>query len=207
MYRLVAMAAVLAPASAWWRDEDTHTRGAAPYPYPADRKYNTKNAKTPGAIVEGKINIHLVPHTHDDTGWQITVDQYFFQEVYYVVDTVVDELVKDPKRHFIYVETGFFARWWDEQPDNRRNLTRGLVASGQLEFIVSDSRRIRARQWKISRPPLSGSPNSLRAEWGVVYARRGRALLCRDGRPDNAGPPIPQKELWQQRDPQGNLAD
>ena len=46
---------------------------------------------------------------------QVTVDQYFFTEVYYVVDTVVDQLVKDPKRHFIYVETGFFARWWDEQ--------------------------------------------------------------------------------------------
>ena len=43
--------------------------------------------------------------------------------------------VKDPKRHFIYVETGFFARWWDEQPDARRNLTRALVANGQLEFI------------------------------------------------------------------------
>jgi alpha-mannosidase len=83
----------------------------------------------------GKINVHLVPHTHDDTGWQVTVDQYFFGEVYYVVDTVVDQLVKNPNRHFIYVETGFFARWWDEQPDDRRNLTRGLVASGQLEFI------------------------------------------------------------------------
>jgi alpha-mannosidase len=32
-------------------------------------------------------------------------------------------------------ETGFFARWWDEQPEDRRNVTRGLVASGQLEFI------------------------------------------------------------------------
>ena len=55
--------------------------------------------------MEGKINEHLVPHTHDDTGWQVTVDQYFFDQVYYVVDTVVDQLVKDPKRHFIYVET------------------------------------------------------------------------------------------------------
>ena len=85
--------------------------------------------------VEGKLNVHLVPHTHDDTGWQVTVDQYFFTEVYYVVDTVVDQLLKDPKRHFIYVETGFFARWWDEQNDARRNVTKALVANGQLEFI------------------------------------------------------------------------
>jgi alpha-mannosidase len=51
--------------------------------------------------MEGKINVHLVPHTHDDTGWLVTVDQYFFTEVYYVVDTVVDQLEKNPKRHFI----------------------------------------------------------------------------------------------------------
>ena len=90
--------------------------------------------------MDGKINVHLVPHTHDDTGWQVTVDQYFFTEVYYVVDTVVDQLEKDPMRHFIYVETGFFARWWDEQPDARRNLTRTLVANGQLEFINVSTR-------------------------------------------------------------------
>ena len=105
----------------------------APYPYPATHsdgtapKYHTVNALDVAAsgIGEGKINVHLVPHTHDDTGWQVTVDQYFFTEVYYVVYTVVDQLIKDPKRHFIYVETGFFARWWDEQPDERRNVTRG----------------------------------------------------------------------------------
>ena len=61
--------------------------------------------------------------------------QYFFGEVYYVVDTVVDQLLKDPNRHFIYVEIGFFSRWWDEQPDYRRNQTRELVKNGQLEFI------------------------------------------------------------------------
>ena len=43
-----------------------------------------------------------------------------FNEVYYVVDTVIDQLEKDPKRHFIYVETAFFARWWDEQSAARR---------------------------------------------------------------------------------------
>ena len=32
---------------------------------------------------------------------QVTVDQYFFTEVYYVVDTVVSELQKNPDRKFM----------------------------------------------------------------------------------------------------------
>jgi alpha-mannosidase len=107
MIRLLAAALSATVAHGWWRDEDTHTRGESPYPYPATHKdgtapvYNVVNEVD--GPQDGKINVHLVPHTHDDTGWLVTVDQYFFQEVYYVVDTVVDQLVKNPKRHFIYV--------------------------------------------------------------------------------------------------------
>jgi alpha-mannosidase len=97
---------------------------------PKDWIYNTK-----GGPVEGKVNVHLVPHTHDDTGWQITVDQYFFRNVYYIIDTVVSRLTEDPNRKFIYVEVGFFARWWDQQPERKKEMTRKLVANGQLEFI------------------------------------------------------------------------
>ncbi|XP_010246825.1 PREDICTED: alpha-mannosidase isoform X2 [Nelumbo nucifera] len=101
-------------------------------------KYNTG-----AGIVEGKLNVHLVPHSHDDVGWLKTIDQYYVGSnnsiqgacVECVLDSVVESLRRDPNRKFVFAEQAFFQRWWAEQNLETQEEVKKLVDSGQLEFI------------------------------------------------------------------------
>ncbi|XP_041983730.1 lysosomal alpha-mannosidase-like isoform X1 [Aricia agestis] len=91
----------------------------------------------------GVLNVHIVPHTHDDVGWLKTVDQYYYGSrnniqkagVQYIIDSVVKELWEDPKRRFMYVETAFFWKWWTRQSDDVRHKVHTLVRQGRLQFV------------------------------------------------------------------------
>jgi len=89
------------------------------------------------------LTVHVVPHTHDDVGWLKTVDQYYYglkndiqhAAVQYVIKSVTAALIRNPARKFMYVEQAFFQRFWREATDYDKNITRTLVANGQLEFV------------------------------------------------------------------------
>ncbi|XP_030388139.1 lysosomal alpha-mannosidase-like [Scaptodrosophila lebanonensis] len=81
------------------------------------------------------LNVHIVPHSHDDVGWVQTVDQYYYGTVKYIIHSVVKSLLEDPKKRFIYVESAFFFKWWAEQNFELREKVRMLVNEGRLEFI------------------------------------------------------------------------
>lgn len=90
-----------------------------------------------------KLNIHLVVHTHDDVGWLKTVEQYYYggrpsiqlASVQYILDSVIEALEENPERRFIYVETAFFWKWWQQQNDNVKRVVKNLINEGRLEFI------------------------------------------------------------------------
>uniref|UniRef100_A0A1W7RA88 Alpha-mannosidase n=1 Tax=Hadrurus spadix TaxID=141984 RepID=A0A1W7RA88_9SCOR len=90
-----------------------------------------------------KLNVHIICHTHNDVGWLKTVDQYYYGAdssiqragVQYILDSVLDSLNKNNDRRFIYVETAFFWRWWEEQSDDIQNSMKEKIMTGQLEFI------------------------------------------------------------------------
>ncbi|CAJ1925259.1 unnamed protein product [Cylindrotheca closterium] len=88
------------------------------------------------------LNIHVVPHTHDDVGWLKTVDQYYYglnntiQHVCVkdILDTAVASLLEHESRTFTYVESKFFSMWWNQQTDAVKDSVRYLVANKQLSF-------------------------------------------------------------------------
>lgn len=106
-----------------------------------ESKYIVYN--TTSRIVPGKLNVHLVAHTHDDVGWLKTVDQYYVGSnnsiqgacVQNVLDSIVPALLADKNRKFIYIEQTFFQRWWRDQSEAVQETVRRLVNSGQLELI------------------------------------------------------------------------
>uniref|UniRef100_A0A452XFA9 Glycoside hydrolase family 38 N-terminal domain-containing protein n=1 Tax=Aegilops tauschii subsp. strangulata TaxID=200361 RepID=A0A452XFA9_AEGTS len=67
---------------------------------------------TSAGTVAGLLNVHLVPHSHDDVGWLKTVDQYYVGSnnsiqgacVMNTLDSVVDALARDPGRKFVVAE-------------------------------------------------------------------------------------------------------
>lgn len=92
---------------------------------------------------EGFVNVHLIPHTHDDVGWLKTLDQYYYGSksdiqkagVQYIIDSVMDELRKDSNRRFIYVETAYLWKWWKQQHDVVKHQFKKYIRNGQLEII------------------------------------------------------------------------
>ncbi|EDV58294.1 lysosomal alpha-mannosidase [Drosophila erecta] len=88
------------------------------------------------------VNIHLVPHSHNDVGWLKTVDQSYYgyknkihhAGVQYILDSVVTQLLQDSKRRFIQVETAFFAKWWNVQSETTKRAVTKLVNEGRFEF-------------------------------------------------------------------------
>jgi len=94
------------------------------------------------------LTVHVVPHTHDDVGWNKTPLQYFFGAnntiqhagVQYIIDSMVEALGVESggtkgQRTFVYCELYYFALWWRMQPDAVRNVVRQLVQSGRLSFV------------------------------------------------------------------------
>jgi alpha-mannosidase len=92
----------------------------------------------------GVLNVHVVPHTHDDVGWRKTVEQYYYGynttmercgSVHAIITTSIQALTENPSRTFTYVEMKFLSMWWYNQTDAMKDTVRFLIANRQLTIV------------------------------------------------------------------------
>ena len=87
------------------------------------------------------ITVHIVPHTHDDAGWNWTFRDYFYGTasmdlgVKDILTSMVESLSENKDRTFIEVEIAFFEKWWIDQTDTTKAKVKKFLQEGRLEFI------------------------------------------------------------------------
>lgn len=85
---------------------------------------------------EDVINVHVIPHTHDDAGWIMTMQEYYDRRVKNILDNMMVSLKENPDRTFIYVEQAFFTMWYPSQTEETKNTLKEWLKNGRFEFIM-----------------------------------------------------------------------
>ena len=77
--------------------------------------------------------------------------------VQYIIDSVIEELLKDPTKRFIYVEIAFFARWWREQNEVTQTTVKTLVNQGRYIYSLVFKTMVTTKieLWLCALTPLS----------------------------------------------------
>ena len=85
---------------------------------------------------DSPLKVFVVPHSHCDPGWIKTFDDYFRTQTSGIISSVVQALVKDSRRKFIWAEISYFEWWWNDQSESQRAVVKKLLRNGQLEFVT-----------------------------------------------------------------------
>ncbi|KAM0052728.1 putative mannosyl-oligosaccharide 1,3-1,6-alpha-mannosidase [Helianthus debilis subsp. tardiflorus] len=61
--------------------------------------------------------------------------QYHDRHSKHILDTIVETLLKDERRKFIWKEMSYLERWWRDAPDAKKEALVRLLQNGQLEIV------------------------------------------------------------------------
>jgi hypothetical protein len=83
------------------------------------------------------LTVHFILHSHDDTGWVRTFDEYYTEKVSNILNNVIGELILNSDKIFHWSEISFLQRWWQDQTGTTHDMVKLLVSEGRFVFINS----------------------------------------------------------------------
>ncbi|BFZ11487.1 hypothetical protein BsWGS_14526 [Bradybaena similaris] len=107
---------------------DVKSNGEWEMPVPSMSDYKTDRLP--------KVNVFLLPHSHNDPGWLKTVNEYYSDQTKHILNNMVNKLTQFPNMTFMWTETVYFAMWWNELEDAVKVHVRRLIRRGQLEMTL-----------------------------------------------------------------------
>ncbi|KAK5578373.1 hypothetical protein RB653_008043 [Dictyostelium firmibasis] len=89
------------------------------------------------SLKDGEIKLHLIPHSHCDSGWTSTMNEYYMSQVKSIISSMVQALniESNPPRKFVWSEIGFLEQWWDDMPIEIKNDFTKHVKNDRIEFV------------------------------------------------------------------------
>ncbi|XP_045176599.2 alpha-mannosidase 2-like [Mercenaria mercenaria] len=87
-------------------------------------------------LINDKLSVFVLLHSHNDPGYRHTLEDYYNFRAKKVLSLAVQKLTKYKDLTFIWTDTCFLERWWNEQNSETRNELKLLVQSGRFEIAL-----------------------------------------------------------------------
>jgi len=87
-------------------------------------------------LKEDKLQVFVVPHSHNDPGWWYTFESYYSIYTDNILTYANKYLHKFNDMRFIYAEMSFLELWWKKHTQEDRDGMRELIQNGHLEITT-----------------------------------------------------------------------
>ena len=76
-------------------------------------------AASTNAVELETVRVHFIAHSHMDAGWLKSFDEYYYEQVVHIMDSVIKELVDHPSFSYTVGDLAFFRRYYESQANER----------------------------------------------------------------------------------------